>query len=61
MRQALSLRHAAKQAAIVVDAETGTVLYESNSRAQTYPASLTKMMTLYLLFDAIEKQADQAR
>jgi len=41
-------------AAIVVDAENGSVLYESNSRARTYPASLTKMMTLYLLFEAIE-------
>ena len=32
------------------------MLYESNSRAQTYPASLTKMMTLYLLFEAIESK-----
>ncbi len=47
---------AAKSASIVVDAETGTVLYESNSRAQTYPASLTKMMTLYLLFEALESK-----
>ncbi len=45
---------AAKQAAIVVDAESGAVLYESNSKAQTFPASLTKMMTLYLLFEAID-------
>ena len=41
-------------AAIVVDAESGSVLYESNAGARTYPASLTKMMTLYLLFEAIE-------
>src|SRR5215470_10725342 len=41
-------------AAIVVDAESGNVLYDSNSGARTYPASLTKMMTLYLLFEAIE-------
>jgi D-alanyl-D-alanine carboxypeptidase len=41
-------------AAIVVDAESGSVLYEWNSDARTYPASLTKMMTLYLLFEAIE-------
>ena len=40
--------------AIVVDAESGKVLYESNAAARTYPASLTKMMTLYLLFEAIE-------
>jgi D-alanyl-D-alanine carboxypeptidase len=47
---------AAKQASIVVDAESGAVLYESNSRAKTYPASLTKMMTLYLLFEALENK-----
>jgi D-alanyl-D-alanine carboxypeptidase len=41
-------------AAIVVDAESGSVLYESNADARTYPASLTKMMTLYLLFEAME-------
>src|SRR5262249_4452894 len=41
-------------AAIVVDAETGAVLLENNSRGSHYPASLTKMMTLYLLFEAIE-------
>jgi D-alanyl-D-alanine carboxypeptidase len=40
--------------AIIVDAESGNVLYESNAAARTYPASLTKMMTLYLLFEAIE-------
>jgi D-alanyl-D-alanine carboxypeptidase len=39
---------------IIVDAQSGNVLYESNSDARTYPASLTKMMTLYLLFEAIE-------
>ncbi len=40
---------------IVVDAETGEVLSGSNADAVTYPASLTKMMTLYLLFDALDK------
>lgn len=43
-----------KAASIIVDADSGAVLYESNSRATAYPASLTKMMTLYLLFEAIE-------
>jgi D-alanyl-D-alanine carboxypeptidase len=45
---------AAPDAAIVVDAKTGKVLYASNADAQRYPASLTKMMTLYMLFEAIE-------
>ncbi len=41
-------------AAIIVDADSGAVLYESNAKTRTYPASLTKLMTLYLLFEAIE-------
>lgn len=44
-----------KDAAIVVDGATGKVLYERNADAIRYPASLTKMMTLYLLFEALEK------
>ena len=44
-----------KDAAIVVDGATGKVLYARNPDAIRYPASLTKMMTLYLLFDALEK------
>jgi D-alanyl-D-alanine carboxypeptidase len=38
---------------IVVDADTGRVLSEMNPDAITYPASLTKMMTLYLTFEAL--------
>ncbi len=44
-----------KDAAIVVDGATGKVLYARNPDAIRYPASLTKMMTLYLLFEALEK------
>jgi len=43
-----------KYAAIVVDAKTGKQLFEMNSTAPRYPASLTKMMTLYLLFEALD-------
>jgi D-alanyl-D-alanine carboxypeptidase len=39
---------------ILVDAATGEVLSSSNADARTYPASLTKMMTLYELFDALK-------
>jgi len=42
------------QASIVVDAATGEVLSASNADTSTYPASLTKMMTLYLLFEALQ-------
>jgi D-alanyl-D-alanine carboxypeptidase len=41
--------------ALVVDANTGHVLYEKNADRMRYPASLTKMMTLYLTFDALKK------
>lgn len=40
--------------AIVLDHETGNVLYAVNPDRRSYPASLTKVMTLYLLFDALE-------
>jgi D-alanyl-D-alanine carboxypeptidase len=43
------------QASIVVDTVTGEVLQASNADASTYPASLTKMMTLYLLFEALQE------
>jgi D-alanyl-D-alanine carboxypeptidase len=49
--------------AIVLDAETGQVLRELNADAVTYPASLTKMMTLYLTFEALNQgrlRLDQA-
>ena len=44
-----------KYAAVVVDANTGKVLYERNARDIRYPASLTKMMTLYMMFEAIDQ------
>ena len=44
-----------KDAAIVVDGATGKLLYARNADAIRYPASLTKMMTLYLLFEALDK------
>ena len=37
-----------------MDAESGKVLHEGNADDVTYPASLTKMMTLYLAFDALK-------
>ncbi|KAB2669498.1 D-alanyl-D-alanine carboxypeptidase [Brucella intermedia] len=43
-----------RYAAIVIDANTGKTLFASNADAQRYPASLTKMMTLYMLFEAMQ-------
>ena len=45
----------AKYAGIVVDAKTGKTLYASSADAPRYPASLTKMMTLYVLFEEMER------
>jgi D-alanyl-D-alanine carboxypeptidase len=44
-----------RHAAIVVDANTGTVLHEQLADAPRHPASLTKMMTLYIVFEEIEQ------
>ncbi|MDN5926271.1 MAG: D-alanyl-D-alanine carboxypeptidase [Hyphomicrobiales bacterium] len=46
---------ASKYAAVVIDANTGKMLYGVNSNSPRYPASLTKMMTLYLLFEAMDQ------
>lgn len=42
----------AKYAGIVIDAKTGKTLYSQNADALRYPASLTKMMTMYMMFEA---------
>jgi D-alanyl-D-alanine carboxypeptidase len=43
------------KASIIVDAATGKVLSAQNANVRVYPASLTKLMTLYLLFNALDK------
>ncbi|MHB1102573.1 MAG: serine hydrolase [Devosia sp.] len=42
-----------KYAGIVIDAKSGKVLYESAADAARYPASVTKVMTLYVLFQEL--------
>ena len=58
---AVRVRHSARAedysppaASIVVDGNTGTVLQASNADAPRHPASLTKIMTLYLLFERLD-------
>lgn len=46
---------AAPYAAMVIDARTGEVLHSRNADTRLHPASLTKMMTLYIAFEAIRK------
>lgn len=43
-----------RSASLVVDANTGAVLHSTRADEAVYPASLTKMMTLYLTFELIE-------
>ena len=43
----------ARYAAIVVDAQSGEVFYAQRADSARYPASLTKIMTLYMAFDAL--------
>ncbi|WP_254813758.1 D-alanyl-D-alanine carboxypeptidase family protein [Rhodovulum sp. ES.010] len=45
---------AAPYAAMVVDARSGEVLHSRNADTRLHPASLTKMMTLYIAFEAVE-------
>jgi len=49
-----SLPASARYAAIVLDADTGRVIHETEAAQRWYPASLTKVMTLYMTFAALE-------
>jgi D-alanyl-D-alanine carboxypeptidase len=46
-------RYAPPASAMAIDLHTGRILYSKNANEPRYPASLTKVMTLYLLFDAL--------
>lgn len=52
---AFSLLDQPKYAAILVDAKTGEVLYSRRADAPRHPASITKVMTLFLAFEALDK------
>jgi serine-type D-Ala-D-Ala carboxypeptidase (penicillin-binding protein 5/6) len=45
------------QFAIIMDGETGATLFEKEADAVMYPASMTKMMTAYMLFDGLKTGA----
>lgn len=46
---------AAPYAAMVMDARSGKVLHSENANTRLHPASLTKMMTLYVVFEAVQR------
>lgn len=45
-----------QSAAIIIEQNTGRVWHEENADTTTHPASLTKMITLYMLFEALEQK-----
>ncbi|MDI3256710.1 MAG: D-alanyl-D-alanine carboxypeptidase family protein [Kyrpidia sp.] len=47
--------HLSVPSAVLMDAATGQILYEKGAQDKRYPASMTKMMTLYLTFEAIHQ------
>lgn len=47
-------RAAARYAAIVVEAKSGRILHSTNAQTKNYPASLTKIMTLFMTFEALK-------
>ena len=51
----VSLTDPNKDAALIIDATSGRVLYSRNAKALRHPASLTKMMTLYMLFESLKR------
>ena len=46
------------KAAVLVDPDTGEVLYEKNAHAHNYPASITKVMTCLLTLEAVDRGVD---
>jgi D-alanyl-D-alanine carboxypeptidase len=51
---ATAAQAAGQFAAVTVDARTGSILYDSDSNGLRHPASLTKMMTLYIVFQELK-------
>ena len=43
------------RAGLLIEADTGEILYEKNAHQENYPASLTKIMTALLVFEAIDE------
>jgi D-alanyl-D-alanine carboxypeptidase len=56
-RHAAGVGYTPPFAAMVVDANTGRVLYADHENDLRHPASVTKVMTLYMLFEQLEKGA----
>ncbi len=46
----------AKYASIIMNENTGKIYYQKNANTRNYPASLTKIMTLYMIFDSLKSK-----
>ena len=46
----------AKYASIIMNENTGKIYYQKNASTMNYPASLTKIMTLYMIFDSLKSK-----
>ena len=55
----LQLPNVEATAAILIDADTGIIIYEKNAHERRYPASLTKLMTALMLLEHINEDFDQ--
>jgi D-alanyl-D-alanine carboxypeptidase len=51
----LDVKAASAEAALLIDAETGRVLYAENAASPWYPASVTKIMTAYVTLKAVKE------
>ena len=49
------------ESAILIEQTSGQVLYEKNSHEQLRPASVTKLMSLLLIFEALESRSNHPR
>ncbi len=45
----------AKYASLIINESTGKIYYQKNANTMNYPASLTKIMTIYIIFDNLKK------
>lgn len=53
---ASDIRRSKQYAAIVLNADNGNILFQANAHSHRHPASLAKMMTVYLTFEALKNQ-----
>lgn len=50
-----AIENSPKYAALVIDQKSKKILYQKHAKAKRYPASLVKVMTAYLVFEALEQ------